>query len=104
MLFICSRNRLRSPTAEAIFSEVEGLEVASAGTSPDAEEVVSVELLAWAELIFVMEERHKRVLTQRFGAELRDRRVVVLGIPDRYEYMDPDLVGLLRRRVGPHLP
>jgi predicted protein tyrosine phosphatase len=103
VLFVCSRNRLRSPTAEAVFADVEGLDVASAGTSPDAEEMVTSDLLEWADLVVVMEARHKRALTEHYGSSLRGRRLVVLNIPDRYEYMDPELVALLRKRVGPYL-
>ena len=55
-LFICSRNQLRSPTAEQLFSTHPGLEVASAGTSPDAVTPLSAEAVEWADTIFVMEK------------------------------------------------
>lgn len=103
VLFVCSRNRLRSPTAEAVFADVDGIEVASAGTSADAEEVVTAELLQWADLIVAMEGRHKRALTRDHGRWLRGKRLVVLNIPDQYDYMDPELVALLEERVRPHL-
>lgn len=103
VLFVCSRNRYRSPTAEAVFASVEGLEVDSAGTADDAEQPVDAELVEWADLICVMEARHRRVLTRRFGRWLRGKRLVVLDIPDRFEAMDPELVDLLRARVTPHL-
>ena len=67
LLFVCSRNRLRSPTAEAIFSGMDGYEVLSAGTSPDAETVVSGDLVEWADTIFVMEGVHRRRLMRLFG-------------------------------------
>lgn len=103
LLFVCSRNRLRSPTAEAVFAEVDGVETASAGTAPDADEPVSSELIEWADVVFVMEARHKRQLSQRFARSLRGRRLVVLDVPDRYDFMDAELVELLRARVAPHL-
>lgn len=103
VLFICSRNRLRSPTAEAIFADTDGITVASAGTSPDVEERVTDELLLWAELVFVMEGRHKRALARAHGPSLRGKRIIVLDIPDRYDFMDEALVTLLRERVTPHL-
>jgi len=99
-LFVCSRNRLRSPTAEAVFAGTPGVSVASAGTSPDAEQQVDPELIAWADLVLVMEGRHKRLLTRAFGPALRDKRLLVLGIPDDYAYMDPELVRLLESRAG----
>jgi predicted protein tyrosine phosphatase len=102
-LFICSRNRLRSPTAEAVFSGRPGLNVLSAGTAPDAEVAVSADLIEWADLIFVMEAAHRRRLNERFGSLLKDKRIVVLGIPDRCAFMDPELVRLLEQKVEPYL-
>lgn len=103
LLFVCSRNRLRSPTAEAVFSAIEGVEAASAGTSADAEQPVDPELLQWADLILVMEARHKRILTRSFGRWLSGKRIVVLDIPDEFELMQPELVHLLETRVRQHL-
>lgn len=104
MLFVCSRNRLRSPTAEAVFRGWPGVEVASVGVKPDADEVATPEDIAWADLIFAMEATHKRELSRRFQPYLRDTRVIVLGIRDEYDFMDAELVALLRRVVPPHLP
>jgi len=104
VLFICSQNRLRSPTAEHIFASWEGIEVASAGLASEAHNPVTPELLAWAELIFVMEKAHRSKLTKRFRVHLGDKRIVCLDIPDRYHYMDPELVALLKLKVPRHLP
>jgi len=104
ILFVCSRNRLRSPTAEAVFASSNGVQVLSAGTASDADERVSLDLVEWADLIVTMEARHRRQLVKRFGSELQDTRVVVLSIPDDYAFMDPALVELLRQRVTPLLP
>lgn len=103
VLFVCSRNRYRSPTAEALFADVPGVETDSAGTADDAEQVVDAELLGWADLVVVMEGRHRRALTRKFGRWLKGKRVVVVDIPDRFERDDPELVALLRARVTPHL-
>ena len=99
ILFVCSRNKKRSPTAETIFSGVKGIEVASAGTAKDAEEQVTPEHLEWANLIFVMESYHKVRLTEMYGRHLNGKRIVCLNIKDRFEYMDNELVALLRARV-----
>ena len=103
LLFVCSRNRLRSPTAEAIFSAFEGIEALSAGTSPDAEAPISADLIEWADLVFAMERVHKRRLQQSFRLQLRAKRVIVLGIPDNYKYMDPELVQMLESAVQPYI-
>ena len=101
VLFICSQNRLRSPTAEQVFRNRPGFEVASAGLGHEAEVPVSPELLQWADLIFVMERAHRNRLSQKFGAHLATKRVICLDIPDEYQYMDPVLVKLLEAKVGP---
>lgn len=102
-LFICSRNQLRSPTAEEIFRHWEGVETASAGTDADAEVALEPDLLEWADVVFVMERAHRKRVTSRFGSLLRDKHLVVLNIPDDYEYMDPELVAVLEKKVAPHL-
>jgi predicted protein tyrosine phosphatase len=104
VLFICSQNRLRSPTAEQVFASWRGIEVASAGLNDDAESPVTPELLGWAELIFVMEEAHRSRLARKFRAYLNRKRVICLDIPDEYEFMAPALVSLLRAKVPKHLP
>ena len=103
VLFLCGRNRWRSPTAENIFAGEEGVVCMSAGFNQDADQVVTPELVDWADLIFVMERQHKAKLTARFRSSLRDQRVICLDIPDRYRFMDPKLVGLLEAKVRPHL-
>lgn len=104
VLFICSQNKLRSPTAEQVFAAHPQLEVASAGLNQDAETTVTPELVEWADLIFVMEKAHRQKLSSRFKAHLNHQRVICLNIPDDYKYMDDKLVKLLKARVSPHLP
>jgi predicted protein tyrosine phosphatase len=104
VLFICSQNRLRSPTAEQVFASWPGKETSSAGLNHDAENPVTPELLQWADLIFVMERAHRSKLSSKFKAHLGNARVVCLEIPDEYEFMDPDLVRLLKAKVPRYLP
>jgi len=104
VLFVCSRNRLRSPTAEHLFSARADLDVASAGTDHDADNPLTAELVEWADLIFVMEKQHRSKLQRRFRGSLKSARVVCLDIPDDHGFMDPALVSLLETRVARHLP
>ena len=104
ILFVCSRNRLRSPTAEQVFASWPGIETSSAGLDHDAENPLTPELLAWADLVFVMERAQRTRLSAKFKPHLRDKRVICLGIPDQFEYMDPALVRILRMKVPRHLP
>ncbi len=103
LLFVCTQNRLRSPTAEQVFADWPGVETASAGLGNEAAVPVSPELLQWADIVFVMEPVHRTRLAQRFKAHLRRARVVCLGIPDDYDYQQPELVELLKRKVTPFL-
>ena len=103
LLFICSQNKLRSPTAETIFSEYEGLEVESAGLNHDAEVTVSIEMIESADIIFVMEKVHKKKLSKNFQKFLKSKRVICLDIPDEYDYMDVDLINILNQKVLPLL-
>lgn len=92
-------NRWRSPTAEQIFSELSGVDCASAGINKGAENPVTAELLDWADQIFVMGRIHKTRLSRDFKPQLKGKRIVCLDIPDKYKFMDPTLVKLLRTKV-----
>lgn len=98
ILFVCSKNRLRSPTAEAIYREDPRVAVRSAGTSPTAVHVVSVKDVEWAKLIVCMEQKHKAQL-QRLFPNVELPPIKVLEIPDEYDFMAPDLVELLKQEI-----
>jgi len=103
VLFVCSRNRWRSVTAERVFARTPGLQVRSAGTEPSARVRISARSLAWADVVLAMERRHVTRMRQQFPvqvqAKLDDGAVVVLDVPDIYRLMDPDLVELLEQVV-----
>ena len=103
VLFLCSQNRLRSPTAERVFATWPGIETASAGLNHGAENPLTPELLDWADIVFVMERVHRQKLTAKFKPHLHRQRVICLEIPDDYDYMAPALVQLLQARVPRHL-
>jgi predicted protein tyrosine phosphatase len=104
VLFVCSQNRLRSPTAEQIYSTRDDIEVASAGTNHDAETPLSAELVRWADLIVVMEKAHRAKVQRRYRDMLKGTRIVCLDIPDNFALMDPKLVTMLQARMSRHLP
>ena len=103
LLFICSRNQWRSPTAEEIWRKNPNFNVRSAGTSPKARKTVSSVDVRWADIIFVMEKKHKNRLVAEFTKMLNHTPIHVLDIPDEYKYMDPELVNELEARVNVHL-
>lgn len=103
VLFVCSQNRLRSLTAETIFDGHGGHQVRSAGTEEGARIRVTAGHIGWADLIFVMEKRHRSRLEQKFREELATKPVICLHIPDDYEYMDEELIDRLQGSVAPHV-
>ena len=103
VLFVCSRNRWRSPTAEAIFNGSQTIDARSAGTSPQARVRINEKHLRWADRIFVMEPHHRRQIQERLGHQFAGKRIVVLDIPDEYQFMDEALISVLRERLRPHL-
>ena len=104
LLFVCSRNRWRSPTAEAICRRVSGCQARSAGTEPSARVRVNENLLGWADLVFCMERRHVTRLRERFGNVLDGQQIICLDIPDEFPFMDAELVTILEAALGEFLP
>lgn len=100
VLFVCSRNQWRSPTAEQIWRKHPQILVRSGGTSPNARHKVSIEDIRWADVILVMEEKHKSRLSAEFTRLLTGKRIHVLDIPDEYKFMDPELVEILEQSVN----
>jgi predicted protein tyrosine phosphatase len=103
VLFICSQNRLRSPTAEKVFFDYPGIKVASAGLNLGAVNPLSSDLIEWADVVFVMEKVHRNKLSKKFRSFLTDQKIICLDIPDEYEYMEPALIDLLKAKAGPFL-
>jgi len=90
ILFICSKNKWRSKTAETIFKD--RWSVKSAGTEKGARIRVTSSLIEWSEIIFVMEKKHKERLEDKYRNLLASKELIVLDIPDIYQYMDKDLI------------
>ena len=100
ILFICGANKLRSPTAEQIFSKLPNIETDSAGLNAEADQRVSPEQIEWADVIFVMEKSMRAKLAKQFRKYLNGKRVISLNIPDKYTFMQSELVALLEKKVG----
>jgi predicted protein tyrosine phosphatase len=103
ILFVCSRNKWRSPTAETIYKNRQDHNVKSAGTEPAAKIRVTSKQILWADIIFTMEKKHKQRLLEKFPEESKNKRLLVLDIKDDYEYMDAELVQMIKVSVDPYL-
>ena len=101
VLFVCSGNFHRSPTAMDMFKNREGFEVKSAGTSFGAPNPISAELVEWADKIFVMEEEHRGFIVQQYPGATS--KITVLGIEDNYFRDDPRLKAILKEKLEPYL-
>ncbi|WLI10396.1 MULTISPECIES: low molecular weight protein tyrosine phosphatase family protein [Pseudomonas] len=103
LLFVCSRNQWRSPTAEAIWHRRPGFNARSAGTSPNARKPIGPADIRWADVIFVMERKHLNRLQAEYARLLEHKRIHSLDIPDDFRYMDAELVDMLEDAVKPYL-
>ncbi len=103
LLFVCSRNQWRSPTAEKVFGKQQGFNTRSVGTEPSARIKVTEQHIKWADIIFVMEKKHKQRLFQKFAELLDEKRVEILDIEDNYQFMDEELIHVLELSVNPIL-
>ena len=103
LLFVCSANRDRSPTAAYIYNSHPGIETKSAGVSSSAYIRLTVELLDWADVIFCMEEYHEQYIRREHPEAIASKKIHNLALPDYYEYMEPRLVSLIKERMEPLL-
>ena len=95
IIFVCNQGLNRSRTAAAVFSG--RFQTDSAGLYSDTP--VTETQLAQADVIIVMEERHREEIAKRLPTLSLQKRILVLGIPDIYRYGQPELVRLLQVRM-----
>ena len=98
LLFVCSQNKWRSPTAETMYRNDNRINVRSAGTSASATRQVSEKDIKWTDLILVMENKHKKRIIGEYNY-LKLPQIIVLDIPDEYQYMDRELISIIESSV-----
>ena len=103
ILFICSRNNWRSPTAETIYKSRQDHKFRSAGTEQSAKNKISSKDILWADIIFTMEKKHKQRLLDKFPIEIKNKKFIILDIEDNYKFMDEELVEMIKISVDPFL-
>jgi predicted protein tyrosine phosphatase len=99
ILFVCTINRMRSATAHKIFENDSRFEVKSAGTDKSASTVLTPELMDWADAIIVMEKSHRSFIRSKYQGYYNTKKIVCLYIPDEYDYMQPELIAILKDKV-----
>lgn len=106
ILFVCSANKQRSKTASDYFSEkITSILFDSAGTNhkicnKEGTQALTDSLMEWADLVIVMEEKHKRIIVNNGGSSFR-KKIKVLAIPDRFKYYQKELIELLNQKARP---
>ncbi len=103
LLFVCTKNQWRSPTAERIYQDYANLNARSAGITQSARKLINSADIHWSDIIFVMENKHKRYIHEHFRNQVKKKKLIVLDIPDDYQYMDEELVEWLKDAVNTHL-
>jgi predicted protein tyrosine phosphatase len=99
ILFVCTVNRMRSATAHKIYESDERFKVKSAGTDKTANTVLTKEILCWADSIIVMEKHHRNHIRKHFPEIYKKKKIVCLYIPDDYDFMQTELIGILKHKV-----
>ncbi|MBK6608303.1 MAG: phosphotyrosine protein phosphatase [Leptospiraceae bacterium] len=103
VLFLCSQNKKRSPTAEEIYGVFDSLEVRSAGLNKGAVYLLEPEDIQWADIIFVMEKKHFENLHRKYEDFTKNKKVINLSIPDKFAFMDETLIRVLRQKVDKYV-
>lgn len=103
LLFVCSRNQWRSPTAETIYKNRKDIYVRSAGTEASARIKLNAKTILWADVIFVVEKKHKQRIEENFTHEAQDKSIIILDIPDEYKYIDEELIEDIKTKVDSYL-
>ena len=98
VLFICSANGDRSPTAEAIYKQYPGLETRSTGIFKPDKTVYAC--LRWANVIVAMEQHHAEYIRKHFAKALAEKPLYTLDIPDDYLYMQDVLIQFIHERMN----
>lgn len=94
---------MRSRTAESIYSDDSRYIVKSAGISKKAQVRLTEDLIIWADIVFVMENKFRDIIVDLYPIESLSKEIVSLDIPDTYYYMETLLVELIKSRVNSFL-
>lgn len=100
ILFVCTINQMRSATAHKIFESDPRFDVDSAGTDKSASTVLEPEHLDWADAVLVMEKSHRNFIREKYPEYYKTKKIVCLYIPDDFNFMQPELISILKDKVA----
>jgi predicted protein tyrosine phosphatase len=99
VLFVCGRNKRRSPTAEHIYKNDRRMEVRAVGLGETSPRQVTAGDVAWADLILPMERKNAIRLKVMFPQFDPFPDMEILDICDDYKFRDKKLVEILQETV-----
>lgn len=101
VLCLCSAGMLRSPTIANTLHKEYGYNTRAAGVDAHYALIpVDSVLLEWADEIVCAEGSVYRTLTKHYSLDDINRYIVVLNIPDRFSWNDPELVALIKKQYA----
>ena len=99
ILFVCNQGKNRSKTAADLLKGNKNVEAKSCGIGELSIHPISLKLLAWADLIVVMDKFVEEALRKKYGAACEAKRIINFNIPDMYDYMTKELVRILKEKI-----
>jgi len=101
ILFVCGRNKRRSPTAVNVYRNDQRFTVYSAGISGTSGHQINQKDIHWADVIFVFEDEYGKWIKRKFNES--HPKIINLSIPDEFEYMDSELIELIKTTTENYL-
>ena len=98
---LVAKNQRRSPIAELLFKNHPVHTACSAGTNNNARIRVNQKMIDWAHVLFVMKRKHRDIIRERFI--ISHQPVIVLEIPDDYQFGDAELIEMLKISLADYL-
>lgn len=100
VLTVCSAGLLRSPTAAWILGQEPFCYNTRAAGAVSEYALVPVDeaLIYWANEIVFMEQEHRDAMPASFEEFLQSKDIVILAVPDKYRYRDPELVKMITKQ------
>lgn len=100
VLVVCSAGLLRSPTVAWILSNAPWNYNTRAAGSNKEYALIPIDnvLIKWADQIVFVNAENYHVVKKNFP-ELNDKSVVVLDVPDKYPFRDPELVRIATEQL-----
>lgn len=102
VLCVCSAGLLRSPTAALVLSqEPFNFNTRAAGVTTEYALIpVDHVLLHWADEVVCMEDEHAAKVKEILTENKFERPIVILGLPDQYEYRNDVLKTEIAKRYA----